>query len=72
MSSGPVGVYATGIWDEGHVPYPPRSAYLPHGASEAARPAHGVQKSAAVKVAAVQGGERTKREEPNRSQTFDA
>lgn len=29
MSSGPADVYATGIWDEGHVSSHPRSAHLP-------------------------------------------
>jgi hypothetical protein len=72
MSSGVVGVDATGIWDESHTPYPPRSARLPERASEAARPAQGEQKSAEAKVAASQRGERAKLEEKNRSRVFDA
>jgi hypothetical protein len=72
MSSGPADVDATGEWDESQVPYPPRSARLPAGASEAARPAQDVRKSAEAKVAMSQHGERAEHEVTNRSRAFDA
>ena len=72
MSSGPTDVDATGVWEESHAPYPLRSARLPARASEAIRPAHGVQKSAEAKVAASQRGKRAEQEVTNRSQSFDA
>ena len=67
MSSGPAGVDATGEWEEGHVPYPPRSARLPARASKAARSAQDVRKSAEAKVAVSQYGERAEHEVTNRS-----
>ena len=72
MSPGPADVDATGGWDESHVPYPPRSVRLLARASEAARPAQGVQKSAEAKVVASQRGERAEHEVTNRSRMFDA
>ena len=72
MSFGPTSVDATGTWDEGHAPYPPRSARLPVGASEAARPAYDVQKSAEAKVVASQRDERAEHEVMNRNRAFDA
>ena len=65
MSSGSVHVVATGRWDEGHVSYPPRSG-------DGGRKASNAQKSAEVKVAASQRGERAEHEVMNRSRAFDA
>jgi hypothetical protein len=64
-------VYAAGIWDEGHAPYPGRSGLLPETASVVVRRRVGSQKSAETIVVAGAPRRRVEREWPSRCGAFD-